>query len=175
MEAAGDDNSARFRTDSRSWRLSVEKGASDDISFAGFEVDNAEALHAIGERLESQGIKVTAEGSELAADRGVLGLISCSDPMGTRVEIYYGATELFEEPFVSPTGVGSFLTGDQGLGHYVMAVPDIDASRRCDGKTSLPALQWPPPQLGDRRSSADQEASPLHARARTHGRRRFCL
>ncbi|PQP23588.1 biphenyl-2,3-diol 1,2-dioxygenase [Rhodococcus sp. ZPP] len=128
MEAAGDDNSARFRTDSRSWRLSVEKGASDDISFAGFEVDNAEALHAIGERLESQGIKVTAEGSELAADRGVLGLISCSDPMGTRVEIYYGATELFEEPFVSPTGVGSFLTGDQGLGHYVMAVPDIDAA-----------------------------------------------
>lgn len=128
MEAVGDDSSARFRIDSRSWRLSVEKGTTDDISFAGYEVENAEALRAIGERLESQGIKVTAESSESAADRGVLGLISCSDPMGTRVEIYYGATELFEAPFVSPTCVGSFLTGDQGLGHYVMAVPDLDAA-----------------------------------------------
>lgn len=128
MESAGNENSARFRTDSRSWRLSVEKGPSDDISFAGFEVDSEEALFAIGKRLESHGVKVTAESSEVAADRGVLGLISCTDPMDTRVEIYFGATELFEKPFVSPTGVGSFLTGDQGLGHYVMAVPDIDAA-----------------------------------------------
>jgi biphenyl-2,3-diol 1,2-dioxygenase len=128
MEATGNEYSARFRTDSRSWRLLVEKGPSDDISFAGFEVDSEEALFAIGKRLESHGVKVTSESSELAADRGVLGLISCTDPMDTRVEIYFGATELFEKPFVSPTGIGSFLTGDQGLGHYVMAVPDIDAA-----------------------------------------------
>ncbi|MCZ8379451.1 biphenyl-2,3-diol 1,2-dioxygenase [Mycobacterium sp. CPCC 205372] len=128
MEAGGDEYSARFRTDSRSWRLLVEKGPADDISFAGFEVDSEEALFAIGERLESHGVKVTSESSELAAERGVLGLISCVDPMDTRVEIYFGATELFEKPFVSPTGVSSFLTGDQGLGHYVMAVPDIDAA-----------------------------------------------
>lgn len=128
MEAAGDEDSARFRTDSRSWRILVEKGPSDDILFAGFEVDSEAELFAIGERLESHGIKVTSESSELAAERGVLGLISCADPMDTRVEIYFGATELFEKPFVSPTGVSSFLTGDQGLGHYVMAVPDIDAA-----------------------------------------------
>lgn len=128
MEAAGNEHSARFRTDSRNWRLSVEKGPSDDIAFAGFEVDSEEALFAISKRLESHGVKVTAESNELAADRGVLGLISCQDPMDARVEIFFGATELFEKPFVSPTGVGSFLTGDQGLGHYVMAVPDIDAA-----------------------------------------------
>lgn len=128
MEAAGDEESARFRLDSRSWRLSVQKGSSDDISFAGFEVDNEDALFAIGERLGAHGIKVTEESSELAADRGVLGLISCTDPAGARVEVYFGATELFEKPFVSPTGVRSFLTGDQGLGHYVITVPDIDAA-----------------------------------------------
>ena len=51
MEATGNEYSARFRTDSRSWRLLVEKGPSDDISFAGFEVDSEEALFAIGKIL----------------------------------------------------------------------------------------------------------------------------
>ncbi len=44
------------------------------------------------------------------------------------MEVYYGATELFEKPFNSPTGVTGFTTGDQGLGHNVLAVPDIDAA-----------------------------------------------
>jgi 2,3-dihydroxybiphenyl 1,2-dioxygenase len=129
MEASSSDRSARFRTDSRSWRLMVEKGTSDDISLAGYEVDSEESLVDIHKRLEAHGIEVTMESAELAADRGVLGLISCRDTVDTRVEIYYGATELFERPFASPTGVNGFLTGDQGLGHYVLAVPDIDAAK----------------------------------------------
>ena len=128
MEASGDDASARFRIDSRAWRLQVDKGTSDDISFAGFEVDSAQSLAAIRKRLEAHGVEVTAESADAAAKRGVLGLLSCSDPVGSRVEIYYGATELFEEPFNSPTGVHGFLTDDQGLGHYVLAVPDIEAA-----------------------------------------------
>lgn len=128
MEVSGDENSARFRVDSRNWRLMVEKGTADDISFAGYEVENEGGLLAVKERLETNGIKVRAESAKLASDRGVLGLISCTDPTNTRVEIYYGATEVFDKPFVSPTGVSGFLTGDQGLGHYVLAVPDVDAA-----------------------------------------------
>lgn len=128
MEASSNEESVRFRTDSRSWRLQVDKGASDDISFAGFEVDSAESLAAVRKRLESHGVEVATESAEVAAGRGVLGLISCTDPFNTRVEIYYGATELFEDPFNSPTGVSGFITDDQGLGHYVLAVPDIEAA-----------------------------------------------
>lgn len=128
MEASNSENSARFRVDSRSWRLMVEKGPSDDISLSGYEVDSADSLLAIKKRLEAHGIEVTTESVELAADRGVLGLISCTDTANTRVEIYYGATELFEKPFISPTGVSGFMTGDQGFGHYVLAVPDVDAA-----------------------------------------------
>lgn len=128
MEASSNEESVRFRTDSRSWRLQVDKGVSDDIAFAGFEVDSAESLAAARKRLESHGVEVTTESAEVAAGRGVLGLISCTDPANNRVEIYYGATELFEDPFNSPTGVNGFLTDDQGLGHYVLAVPDIEAA-----------------------------------------------
>src|SRR5258705_2365947 len=112
MEVSSSESSARFRTDSRSWRLMVEKGTSDDISLSGYEVDSEESLVDIHKRLEAHGIEVTMEDAQLAADRGVLGLISCRDTVDTRVEIYYGATELFEKPFISPTGVSGFLTGD---------------------------------------------------------------
>jgi 2,3-dihydroxybiphenyl 1,2-dioxygenase len=128
MKVSGDENSARFRVDSRDWRVMVKKGTTDDISFAGYEVENEAALRAMKERLETHGVKVQTEGAELASDRGVLGLISCTDPTDTRLEIYYGATEVFDKPFVSPAGVSGFLTGDQGFGHYVLAVPDVNAT-----------------------------------------------
>lgn len=128
MEASASEDSARFRLDSRSWRLMVEKGPADDIALSGYEVESEDALRAIKMRLEAHGVEVTTESAELAADRGVIELISCTDPANTRVEIYYGATELFEKPFISPTGVSGFNTGDQGFGHYVLAVEDVDAA-----------------------------------------------
>jgi biphenyl-2,3-diol 1,2-dioxygenase/3-methylcatechol 2,3-dioxygenase len=128
MEAAAPEGTARFRLDSRSWRFMVTPGAADDLAIAGYEVDSEEGLLEVKRRLEDHGVKVTHESSELAAERGVLGLVSCVDPTDTRIEIYYGGTELFEEPFVSPTGVTSFRTEDQGMGHYVLAVPDVEAS-----------------------------------------------
>ncbi len=119
---------ARFRLDSRSWRFEVTPGPSDDLALAGYEVDSEEALAEVKSRLEDFGIKVTTESRELAAERGVLGLISCTDPTDTRVEIYFGGTEVFEVPFTSPIGVTGFLTGDQGLGHYVMGASDVQAA-----------------------------------------------
>lgn len=128
METSVREDGARFRIDSRAWRLDVRKGSADDLSFAGYEVDSEDALAAVRKRLEAHDVAVTVEGPDLVADRGVLGLVSCQDPAGNRVEIFYGATEMFEAPFVSPIGVSGFLTGDQGLGHYVLNVPDTAAA-----------------------------------------------
>jgi 2,3-dihydroxybiphenyl 1,2-dioxygenase len=46
------------------------------------------------------------------------------------VEIFYGPTLRTETPFVSPAGVGAFVTGDQGLGHVVISTRDVGAARR---------------------------------------------
>lgn len=128
MESSATSHRARFRIDSRAWRLNVDKGPADDLSFSGYEVDSEEALTAVKKRLEAHGVAVSVEGPDMVADRGVLGLVSCNDPAGNRVEICYGATEVFERPFISPAGVSGFLTGDQGFGHYVLNVPDIAAA-----------------------------------------------
>lgn len=128
MSAAPGRDSDRYRLDSRAWRLAVHRGEADDISYAGFEVADAAAFNATAERLRQMGYEVTNEPDDLKADRGVLGLVSVIDPSGVKIEIYYGGTELFEVPFVSPAGVSSFVTGEQGLGHFVLTTPDMENS-----------------------------------------------
>src|SRR3546814_9484989 len=86
MEASANEAEATFRIDSRTWRLSVSKGTADDYLFAGYEVDSEKGLQEGKESLEAHGVAVKVEGRALAAKRGVLGLISCSDPLGNRVE-----------------------------------------------------------------------------------------
>lgn len=58
MEVAGSDESAQYRMDSRSWRIAVQKGESDDLAFAGYEVANPAALQEMTERLRNAGIQV---------------------------------------------------------------------------------------------------------------------
>lgn len=168
--APAPEGTARFRLDSRAWRFMVTPGPADDLSVAGYEVDSEGALMQVKTRLEAYGVKVTSESAELAAERGVLGLISCVDPAGTRLEIYYGGTEMFEVPFASPTGVKEFRTDDQGMATTSWQFPTLtrrstSTSRasvpplrrhrlaglsRGVGQAPLPALQWPPPHPGCR-------------------------
>ncbi|HCF1525233.1 VOC family protein [Pseudomonas aeruginosa] len=125
MEVFASDNLCRYRMDSRSWRISVEKGSADDLAYAGYEVANAKSLQALKQLLEEQGVDVTTGSKEHLEQRGVMDLISIQDPFGMTLEFYYGATDLFQSPFISPTGVSGFKTGEQGMGHYFYAVPDI--------------------------------------------------
>ncbi|ATW05268.1 VOC family protein [Sphingorhabdus sp. YGSMI21] len=130
MSAAKGKDSDRYRIDSRAWRLAVHQGEQDDIGYAGFEVADAAAFSETAERLRQMGCDVMDESDDLKADRGVIGLVSTIDPSGVRIEIYYGGTELYELPFVSPVGVSSFMTGDQGLGHFVLATPYLEQSMK---------------------------------------------
>ncbi len=129
MPADENDGAGRLRIDQRSWRIAVEKGAKTDIAFAGFEVSGRDELSAMRLQLARHGIAVSEDDGSLAADRGVTGLIFCRDPLGIQVELFYGATERFEKPFVSPMAVHGFVTGDQGLGHVVLGDDRIEALR----------------------------------------------
>ena len=126
MEVIGSDDSAQYRMDSRSWRIGVQKGEADDIAFAGYEVANPLALQQMTARLRQAGVQVKTGDTELAEKRDVMELISFEDPFGMPLEIYYGATDYFELPLVSGTGITGFLTGAHGAGHYLYAVPNIE-------------------------------------------------
>jgi biphenyl-2,3-diol 1,2-dioxygenase len=127
-EPAGE--ARRFRLDDLAWRIAVESGQRDDLAYVGFEVAGQAELEAVRDRLVEGGVAVGNGDPELLAERGVLGLISCQDPDGLAVEVFYGPTLRTETPFVSPAGVTGFVTGDQGLGHIVLSTKDMARARR---------------------------------------------
>lgn len=129
MPVDGPEGSLRFRIDAQAWRISIEPGDENDIAYAGFEVAGPKELTAMAERLRAAGVDVGNGDPELVTLRGVRELITCRDPDGLAIEIYYGPTERREVPFVSPAGVSGFLTGEQGLGHIVLSAPDIAKTR----------------------------------------------
>ncbi|RBB92546.1 2,3-dihydroxybiphenyl 1,2-dioxygenase, partial [Pseudomonas sp. MWU12-2115] len=128
--ASGD----RYRIDNRLWRISVEPGERDDIAYAGFELEGPEALAHVAGHLRDLGYSVESDSGELARRRQVRGLARCADPSGLPVELCWGATERGEAPFRSAV-VDGFETGDQGLGHIVLLVPDLKAALKfyCQG------------------------------------------
>jgi 2,3-dihydroxybiphenyl 1,2-dioxygenase len=130
MPAEGAGGAHRFRLDELAWRIAVEPGDADDLAYVGFEVAGAAELEALRARLAGAGVLVAEGAPKRLAERGVLGLISCVDPDGLGVEIFYGPTLRTETPFVSPAGVGGFVTGEQGLGHIVISTRDMTAARR---------------------------------------------
>jgi 2,3-dihydroxybiphenyl 1,2-dioxygenase len=130
MPAAPAGAARRFRLDDLAWRIAVEPGEADDLAYAGFEVAGPAELEAARERLTEGGVAVGNGDPQLLAERQVLGLLTCQDPDGLRVEVFYGPTLRTETPFASPAGVAAFVTGDQGLGHIVLATKDMAAARR---------------------------------------------
>jgi len=130
MPASPANGAWRFRMDERCWRFHVEQGESNEVAFLGFEVAGSAELEVVAASLREGGVAVQYCDAPRRAERGVLGLISCQDPEGLTVEIFYGATLRSEAPFASPAGVARFMTGDQGLGHVAMATSKIDETRR---------------------------------------------
>ncbi|MBA1203828.1 2,3-dihydroxybiphenyl 1,2-dioxygenase [Pseudomonas capeferrum] len=112
-----------MRVDERAWRLRVEQGPLDDLKAIGFETSTPVAFADVLASLDAQDVPYTKD-IALAKARGVVELATFVDPAGVTIEVFYGATQLFQKPFVSPAGVLGFVTGDQGLGHIVIAVRD---------------------------------------------------
>ncbi len=74
-----------------------------------------------------------------------------ADPAGNPFEVYYGRTGVGGE-FKSPQGVSGFVTGDMGLGHYVVPAPNIDEThefyKTVLGFGDSDDLTLPPPTEG---------------------------
>ncbi|GHJ92430.1 biphenyl-2,3-diol 1,2-dioxygenase [Streptomyces sp. NE5-10] len=126
-EAPGStDTTLLLRVDDRAHRLAIQAGDSDRLLAAGWEVANATALAEAAAELEAAGVAVkTADADELA-ERRVRGLLHLTDPCGNPLELYWGQAQ-DHTPLATPYG-NRFVTGDLGLGHVVLPVPDIEAA-----------------------------------------------
>ena len=125
---------ALLRLDEHFYRFALHESPEDDISYSGWQVDSDADLAAIAVRLDAAGTAVTRGTREDAERRRVLGLIKFDDPDGHRVEVFNGP-QMAPTPFVSKKGATSFVAGSQGLGHFVLAVDNLQ--RTMDFYTSM--------------------------------------
>jgi 2,3-dihydroxybiphenyl 1,2-dioxygenase len=114
-----------FRMDDRKQRLVVNEDGGEGVAFFGWEVADAAALDRLAARLESHGVAVTRGTRALADERRVQDLISFSDPLGNRLEVFHGA-ECASEAFKPGRNISGFRTGPLGMGHAVLHVKDIN-------------------------------------------------
>lgn len=114
-----------FRMDDRKQRLVVAADGGEGVAFFGWEVADAPALDRFAARLESHGVALTRGTRALADQRRVNDLITFSDPLGNRIEVFHGA-ERASDPFKPGRNISGFRTGPLGMGHAVLHVKDIN-------------------------------------------------
>ena len=115
-----------MRMDEYTNRFIVSPTGKDDVEFVGFQVTDQASLGEMAVQLREAGIEVSVGTPEEAKERKVEGLIKFEDPDGTPTEVYYGPPVSFDNPFNSPRPITGFVTGEQGLGHVVYHVDDLD-------------------------------------------------
>lgn len=119
-----------LRMDEMAQRIVIEKGAGDDISAAGWQLDTLGDLTAFVAGLRSKGIAVKEGDDALRRSRKVEALFHCTDPNGYRHEFTVGPTHApISRAFNSPLLVGGgFETGNLGVGHILTISQDYAAS-----------------------------------------------
>ena len=130
----GDGDVLHLRMDERHHRIAIEPAAPTPQSPAdgfcyGWEVADAAALDAAAGELEAAGVPVTAGSKAELENRHVAGMVHCHDPAGHRVELFCGADNGDGE-FNPGRDISGFKTGELGLGHIVLMVPELEPAAR---------------------------------------------
>ena len=129
LAGRGPDGAVRLRVDDAAWRITVHPGASDDLAYLGWCVGGPAELATAITTLEKHGLELHYGDSTLAGLRAVADLAWFIDPFGFRHEITWG---LLQKPasFRAGRPISGFVTGDGGLGHAVLLVPDLQRAER---------------------------------------------
>lgn len=127
QEAADKDGGVRFKVDDHSWRLALHRSDTPGLSYAGFEYSSRQSFDLAVARLRGEGFEPRAATDTEIAARAVQDLVHVTDPSGVRIELYWGPN--VDGRFVSPAGVERFVTGELGLGHYILLVSDLERSK----------------------------------------------
>src|SRR6202041_1651258 len=82
-------------------------------------------LDELAAHLEKNGVKVARGSRALADERRVRDLIVFADPVGNRLEAFYGP-EIASDPFKPGRSISGFRTGPLGMGHAVLTAERLD-------------------------------------------------
>lgn len=125
--ADGADGTLRFRMDDADCRLWIHPAGTNSIAYVGWAMSGERDALALGQRIEAAGCEVRAARAEEAAAREVAGFFWFIDPSGFRHELAWGQ-RVTPNTFRPARPMSGFRTGDQGMGHIVLLVPDLRAA-----------------------------------------------
>ncbi|MGB1884381.1 MAG: VOC family protein [Gammaproteobacteria bacterium] len=120
------DGSQLLRMDDHHHRFILEQDDADDLNLIGWEVADEQALIALGKRMEAAGVAYRFADNDALNRRRVVNLIEFEDPSGVASEAYCGPLIDRANPFQPTRPLSGFRAGEQGLGHVVMAVNNLD-------------------------------------------------
>ncbi|WP_270889334.1 VOC family protein [Pedococcus sp. 5OH_020] len=121
----GPDGAVRIRIDDAVWRIQVHPADQDSVAYFGWQVDHEEDLDVVIAALADAGVTATRGGQDLAEARNVNQIISFDDPWGFHHEVVWGQ-ETAIGTFLPGRPISGFVTGQQGLGHVLLLMPDIE-------------------------------------------------
>ncbi|MCY1141626.1 VOC family protein [Actinoplanes sp. Pm04-4] len=107
----------RFRLDEQQCRFLLEHGPAEDVTSAGWHVDDHDTYEAILTRLRAKGVPVEDGTTEEAALRGVERLVRFPGPKGIAQELYTTALTAAAPLTMTTSG---FVTGEAGMGHLAI-------------------------------------------------------
>lgn len=109
-----------LRMDDRHHRLALYPAKRDEAVYFGWEVPDSVAFDDTCATLRKAGVKLTKGSAAEKRERCVLDLVKFKDPGDFNNEIYHGP-QFDNVPLHPGRGISGFKTGDQGLGHVVLA------------------------------------------------------
>lgn len=115
--------SLALRLDERAQRVFVDSGDAFGPRVFGWQLADAAAMDGLAARLEAAGTPVRSEPAALADRRAVVSLVSFTDPLGNRVELFHGPRDASTR-FEPGRAISGFRTGALGMGHAVLTDPD---------------------------------------------------
>ncbi len=163
---------ALFRIDDRPFRFWVQEGTREAFVAPGWEFATGEAFEQAVERLRAANRPVQIATPDEARARQAYALARSTDPAGNAMELFYGRFYDYV-PFVSPAGVSTFITGDNGdmgMGHVVLSAPNFEETHAFYktvlgfGDTDLARFELP----GDGPDEPSGSFAFLHARNGRH-------
>ncbi|MET9080850.1 VOC family protein [Streptomyces sp. NPDC004237] len=119
------DGTIHLRMDDRHRRLSVHPGEEDRIAYVGWELAGKAAFDEAVAELSHKGYAPYPGTAEECKQREVLRLARFQDPYGFTHEVYYGPTTTVGSFLPGKPMAGSFVSGVDGVGHVVFAVPEF--------------------------------------------------
>ncbi|MEU9840502.1 VOC family protein [Actinomadura sp. NPDC048032] len=122
----GPDGAVRVKVDDKGYRVAVHPAEQDELRYVGWDCGNETDLRSYAAELRGKGVEVHAGGAEELKERQVAELYWFTDPFGNRHEIVWGQFSQPNSFFPGRPMRGRFVTGDLGLGHVVLIVPDLD-------------------------------------------------